>query len=131
MIVKSKMSKPLDPCPVKAAKTKKELHNQSSNSKPSCCDGGVLLRLRVLKHSSGLKKKKSDKEALYLGTVAMYRNLERIVPVIKGRPTQLDVGKYCVKFDYGGVEHMHPDEVIACANLYHDQVCRVLESVMP
>ena len=125
------MSNPDDTSQFKGGKTKKEVSTESasSSSKPGCRDGGVLLRLRVLKRSIGLKKKKSDKDVLYLGTVAMYRNPDRIVPVIKGRPTQLDIGKYCVKFDYGGVEHMHPDEVIACANLYHDQVRCFLDLV--
>lgn len=103
-------------------KTDSQRKKKKPAIKGGSVEGGVLLRLRVLKQWHNSKKKKSDRDGLYLGTVAMYRNVNRIVPAIKGRPAQMDVGKYYIKFDYGGVEHMHPDEVIACVNLYHDQV---------
>lgn len=85
---------------------------------------GVLLRLRILHESSKYPKNKGKGKgpAYFLGTVSRYRNVVKAVPPVKGRPAIMTIGCYQVRFDHGGLMQMHPDEVIAGINLFHEQV---------
>jgi hypothetical protein len=117
-----------------AAKISRNRTKKSSRSKNNDTgridDGiGVLRNLRILKPMD-LKASKSDPEpqmAYFLGTVKSYRKAEFVQKGTgRGRPVKIAVGHYHIKFDYGGSECMLPDEVIECANLFHQQVRFIL-----
>jgi hypothetical protein len=107
-------------------------HRTKKISKTKCSDTGriddgigVLRNLRILKPMD-LKASKNDpapQMAYFLGTVKSYRKAENVQRGTgRGRPVKIAVGHYHIKFDYGGSECMLPDEVIECANLFHEQV---------
>jgi hypothetical protein len=107
-------------------KRRKKNAKAKGNDSGRIDDGvGVLRNLRVLKPMD-LKASTSDpapQVAYFLGTVKSYRKAADVQRGSgRGRPVKLGVGQYHVKFDFGGSENMLPDEVIACANLFHQQV---------
>lgn len=92
-----------------------QTQHQHGAGKSNECGDGVLLSLRILKELSDVLP---DTTGYFLGTVTLYRSAGSDV----GKDVDLEVGKYLVKFDYGGVEQMLPDEVIQCANLFEQMV---------
>ena len=107
-------------------KSRKKYAKAKRNDSGRIDDGiGVLRNLRVLKPMD-VKASTSDpapQVAYFLGTVKAYRKAADVQRGSgRGRPVKLSVGHYHVKFDFGGSENMLPDEVIACANLFHQQV---------
>jgi hypothetical protein len=90
--------------------------------------GGVLLSLRILKRARHLKqltKEEKKCNAHVLGTVITYRSANGMLPEVQvsnkvGRP--IAIGAYYIRYDIGIQESMSPDDVVACANLYHETV---------